>query len=195
LPLPLLKRRFPAQILNRLNYDDDSPLQGRIRTPTTTTGVIKDNSVLKMLTMSIEDGALYEWFDGEHGSGDLESMLVLLKRYWSAVAGVFPDAWEAQPRRSRLVHGVGIVALGCLMDEISYRLDAALPTTEEFATELARISDQCAWTQGFWQIGVGERRRWNELQNTPRDIKVLSDHLLGSYRRAIADDLPARAVA
>ena len=195
LPLPLLKRRFPAQILNRLNYDGDSPLQGRIRTPTTTTGVIKDNSILKMLTMSIEDGALYEWFDGEHGTGDMESMLVLLKHYWSAVASVFPDGWEAQPRRSRLVHGVGIVALGCLMDEIAYRLDSTLPTTEEFATELARISDQCAWTQGFWQIGAAERRRWNELQNTPRDIKVLSDHLLVSYRRAIVDDLSARAVA
>ena len=195
LPLPLLKRRFPAQILNRLNYDDDSPLHSRIRTPTTTSGVIKDNSVLKMLTISIEDGALYEWFDGEHGSGDMESMLVLLKRFWSAVAMVFPVAWEAQPRRSRLVHGVGIVALGCLMDEISYRLDAALPTVEDFAIELARIADQCAWTDGFWRIGSRERRRWNELQNTPRDIKVLSDHLLGLYRLAIADDLPERAVA
>jgi DGQHR domain-containing protein len=195
LPLPLLKRRFPAQILNRLNYDGDSPLQGRIRTPTTTTGVIKDNSVLKMVTMSIEDGALYEWFDGAHGSGDMESMLVLLKRYWTAVASVFPDAWQAQPRRSRLVHGVGIVALGCLMDEISYRLDGVLPSAEEYATELARISDRCAWTEGFWQITASERRRWNELQNTPRDIKVLTDHLLAVYRRAIADDLPARAVA
>ena len=140
--------------------------------------------MLKMLTMSIEDGALYEWFDGEHGTGDMESMLVLLKRYWSAVASVFPDAWEAPPRRSRLVHGVGIVALGCLMDEISYRLDAALPAAEEFETEFARIRDECAWTDGFWQFGDDDRRRWNELQNTPRDIKALSDHLVRCYRKA-----------
>ena len=43
--------------------------------------------------------------------------------------------------------------------------------------------------QGFWQFGTADRRRWNELQNTPRDIKTLSDHLVGVYRRAIADDL------
>jgi DGQHR domain-containing protein len=195
LPLPLLKRRFPAQILDRLNYDSDSPLKGRIRTTTTAAGVIKDNSVLKMLSISIEDGALYEWFDGEHGTGDISSMLVLLKRYWSAVAAVFPEAWDAPARRSRLVHGVGFVALGCLMDEIAYRLDAALPTEEQFEQELRRIADHCAWTNGFWEFSAGDRRRWNELQNTPRDIKILSDHLVGVYRRAIADDPVDRAVA
>jgi DGQHR domain-containing protein len=184
LPLALLKRRFPAEILNRLNYDHDSPMQGRIRTPTTTTGVIKDNSVLKMLSISIEDGALYEWFDGEHGSGDMESMLSVLKHYWEAVANVFPMAWDAPPRRSRLVHGVGVVALGCLMDEIVYRHDAALPTPADFAHELARIREDCAWTEGFWHFGDDDRRRWNELQNTPRDIKALSDHLLRCYRQA-----------
>jgi DGQHR domain-containing protein len=184
LPLALLKRRFPAQILARLNYDDDSPMKGKIRTTTAACGVIKDNSVLKMLSMSIEDGALYEWFDGEHGNGDMESMLVLLKHYWRAVAAVFPKAWEAPPRRSRLVHGVGVIALGCLMDEIAYRLDAVLPTQEDFAHEIRRISDQCAWTEGFWQFGGADQRRWNELQNIPRDIKALSDHLLRCYRQA-----------
>ena len=76
---------------------------GRRRPPT---GVIKDNSILKMLAMSIEDGALYQWFDGEHGTGDMESMLTLLKHYWAAVATVFPDgmgraaaALPARPRR------------------------------------------------------------------------------------------------
>ena len=75
---PITRRR----LLDRLNYDDDSPLRGRIRTPTTADGTIKDNSVLKMLSMSIEDGALYQWFDGECGTGDMDSMLALLKRYW-----------------------------------------------------------------------------------------------------------------
>ena len=56
----LLKRRYPALLLDRLNYDADSPLQRRIRTPTTAEGTIKDNSILKMLAMSIEDGALYQ---------------------------------------------------------------------------------------------------------------------------------------
>jgi DGQHR domain-containing protein len=34
LPLALHKKRLPALLLERLNYDDDSPLRGRIRTPT-----------------------------------------------------------------------------------------------------------------------------------------------------------------
>ena len=77
-----------------------------------------------MLAMSIEDGALYQWFDPDTGQGDTEAMLDLLKDFWHAVAETFPDAWDVSPRRSRLVHGVGIVALGCLMDEISYELRA-----------------------------------------------------------------------
>ena len=107
-------------LLERLNYDADSPLRGRIRTPTTVTGTIKDNSILKMISASIEDGALYAYFDPAAGDGDTESMLALLKNYWGAVARDLPAAWDESPRRSRLVHGVGIVSMGCLMDEISY---------------------------------------------------------------------------
>src|SRR5204862_5948244 len=54
LPVALLKRRYPALLLDRLNYDADSPLRGKIRTPTTVTGTIKDNSVLKALSASLE---------------------------------------------------------------------------------------------------------------------------------------------
>jgi DGQHR domain-containing protein len=184
LPVSLLKRRFPAQLLDRLNYDPDSPLKGRIRTPTTATGTIKDNSILKMLSVSIEDGALYDWFDGDRGTGDMDSMLTLLKRYWSAVASAFAAAWETPPRRSRLVHGAGIVALGTLMDEMTYRLPRAIPTARDFEDGLALIADDCAWTEGTWHFSDTDQRKWNEVQNTPRDIKTLSDHLLRVYRRA-----------
>src|SRR4051794_7260544 len=131
LPLLLLKRRYPALLLDRLNYDADSPLKRRIRTPTTAEGTIKDNSVLKMLAISIEDGALYQWFDPDTGEGDTEAMLSLLKAFWHAVSETFPEAWDVSPRRSRLVHGVGIVALGCVMDEISYELrHRGVPTAQ-----------------------------------------------------------------
>src|ERR1700722_15432293 len=49
LPTALQLRRFPAHLLERLNYDEDSPLRQMIHTPTTPVGVIKDNSILKML--------------------------------------------------------------------------------------------------------------------------------------------------
>src|SRR5262245_21149187 len=61
LPLALHKKRLPALLLERLNYDQQSPLQGRIRTPTSGEGTIKDNSILRMLENSISDGALYTY--------------------------------------------------------------------------------------------------------------------------------------
>src|SRR5207245_9842667 len=49
LPSFLRRRRLPAMLVERLNHDGDSPLQGMIRTPTTPEGVMKDNSVLRFL--------------------------------------------------------------------------------------------------------------------------------------------------
>lgn len=195
LPALLLKKRYPAQLLDRLNYDPDSPLFRRIRTPTTAEGTIKDNSILKVLAMSIEDGALYQWFDPESGAGDTDAMLALLKNYWHAVADVFPSAWNSAPRRSRLVHGVGILALGALMDEISYELrEEGIPSRRLFGEHIAMVASDCHWMSGSWPLARDDRRRWNELQNTPRDIRALSDYIVRAYRRKVRVE-PASAVA
>ncbi len=45
-------------------------------------------------------------------------MLSLLKDFWVAVRNTFPGAWGQAPRRSRLMHGVGITSMGYLMDAI-----------------------------------------------------------------------------
>jgi hypothetical protein len=34
------------------------------------------------------------------------------------------------------------------------------------------------WTNGFWDFGPGAQRKWNELQNTTRDIQLLTNYLL-----------------
>lgn len=188
LPVTLLKKRFPAVLLDRMNYDKTSPLYRRIRTPTTVEGTIKDNSILKLISMSIEDGALYNYFDSETGEHDINAMLELLSNFFRAVAAVFPEAWTEPPRRSRLVHGAGIVSLGCLMDEIAYTLrDKGVPTSEDFASELERVRGICSWTEGTWEFARNDRRRWNEIQNTPRDIRVLSEYLLSQYRAQVRD--------
>lgn len=196
LPLLLLKKRYPALLLDRLNYDPDSPLHRKIRTPTTAEGTIKDNSILRVLSMSIEDGALYQWFDGESGTGDTDAMLTLLKRFWHAVVQTFPDAWDIPPRRSRLVHGVGIVALGSVMDEIAYELrEEGIPSARLMQQHLALIAPFCRWTHGIWDFAPDDQRRWNELQNTPRDIKLLSDYLVRTYRRAVREGRPSAVAA
>src|SRR5262249_58854262 len=56
LPTLLARRRFPAYLLDRLNRDGESPLLLLIQTPTTPEGLIKDNSVLRMLENSLTDG-------------------------------------------------------------------------------------------------------------------------------------------
>jgi len=185
LPKQLRGRRFPARLLERLNHSADSPLRHLINTPTAVEGVIKDNSVLKMLENSISDGALYHLRDPMSGAGDMDAMLKIVKSFWTAVRIVFPDAWGLPPRRSRLMHGVGIVSLGYVMDAISdCFLPGRFPTVEEFADDLAELQPVCRWTSGVWNFGSIERR-WNDLQNTPRDIQLLTDHLLFEYRRRV----------
>lgn len=183
LPLALLRKRYPAMLLEALNYREASPLSGLIRTTTVVTGVIKDNSMLKMLENSITDGALYRFRDPDTGGGDMEQMLHVLFNFWGAVRDTFPEAWGEPPRRSRLMHGVGIVSLGFVMDAITDRRSSGeiTPTRETYRLDLQRLAPVCAWTKGSWDFGPRDQRPWNELQNTPKDIQLLADYLLAEY--------------
>ena len=183
LPKVLQLRRFPAYLLERLNYEDESPLQHMIHTPTTPDGVIKDNSIFRMLENSLSDGSLYRFRDPQTGEGDTEEMLSLLMDYWAAVRDVFPDAWGLPPRRSRLMHGVGIVSMGFVMDAIvDHHWRSGIPSYREFLRDLERMKDACHWTTGLWKLGPHHQRRWNDLQNTPRDIQLLTNFLLFEYK-------------
>jgi DGQHR domain-containing protein len=189
-PLPKLlhRRRYPAQILERLNLDFDSPFYKLIKTPTTPDGFVNHNAILKMIEQSLSDGALYRIRrDERKSSASLPPMVDLLKRYWAAVREVFPDAWGVPPKRSRLMHGAGIVAMGLLMDTISDRFrHTVLPSPDVFRTELRAIESVCRWTDGTWYFGPGQQRRWSEIQNTSKDIQLLADHLLLMYRNLSA---------
>jgi DGQHR domain-containing protein len=187
LPVALLRRRYPAVLLEQLNFDPDSPLVGAIRTPTTVTGVIKDNSLLKMLEASITDGALYRFRDPLTGGGDTDAMLKLLSDFWWAVRKVFKDDFGQPPRRSRLMHGAGIAAMGYLMDAIvDHRSEGdAMPDEATFIQDLNKVAPYCHWTSGMWDFGM----RWDEIQVVPAHITALTDFLLAVYRR---ETLPPR---
>ncbi|MEA3077129.1 MAG: hypothetical protein QOF60_2037 [Actinomycetota bacterium] len=189
LPPTLMRKRFPTFLIERLNYDEDSPFRGMIHTPTTPDGVVKDNSILRMLENSLSDGCLYHYRDANTGTGDIEEMLLILKPFWHAVKKVFEDAWDQPPRRSRLMHGVGIASVGYLMDAITdeYIARGTLPDESDYIAELDPLRELCAWTTGYWQLGRDSLRRWNELQNTSKDIQLLTSHLLREYKRVSAD--------
>ena len=81
------------------------------------------------------------------------------------------------------MHGVGIVSMGFVMDAIVDRhRRTGIPTLRVFASELEGMAEVCHWTGGSWIFGADHRRRWNELQNTPRDIQLLTNFLLFEYK-------------
>ena len=186
LPTLLQRRRFPSQILSRLNSDYESPLRGKIRTPTTPNGVVQDNSILKMLENSLSDGVLYRFRDAKTNDPDIEAMLTILKSFWGAVAEVFPKAWGLPPAKSRLMHGAGIVAMGYLMDAIGERLrNSGAPQEAQFRQDLLPLVEVCRWTDGYWDFGPGIKRKWNEVQNTPKDIQMLANYLMVQYKALV----------
>ena len=79
---------------------------------------------------------------------------------------------------SRLVHSVGIIAMGRVM-EVAFQICQAR-TFDDFRGVLESIRDQTHWTHGKWVIGNSgnvRERVWNEFQSTHPDIQLLSDHL------------------
>ncbi len=186
LPNFLRRRRFPSYLLDLLNHEENSPLKGRIQTPTTPTGNMKDNSILKMLENSLSDGVLYRFRYTTNGAGDVDSIMTVLRNYWGAVRKLFDKAWDLPPRRSRLVHGAGIISLGFLMDAIAERhRRITILTEDQFAADLEPLREVCRWTDGYWDFGPGCQRKWNELQNTSKDIRLLSNYLLAQYKSLV----------
>jgi DGQHR domain-containing protein len=188
LPPQFQAREFPSRLVYRLNFQANSPLYRLIQTPTNPDGIIKDNSVLKMLESSLSDGALYFFRNPQSGECDEDSMLAVLKDFWRAVSRVFPDAWNMPARKSRLMHGVGIVSLGFIMDTIFDRyIRVRVPAEADFTSDLSSLKDVCRWTNGFWDFGSHSQRKWNELQNTSRDIQMLTKYLLAEYKDRVWD--------
>lgn len=181
LPTAYARKQLPAAVLARLNLGHrapGAPFAGRIATPTMANGYIKDNSVLKMIENSLYEGALYQYRDATDGTGDISSMVAHLNTYWTAVQKVFPVAWELAPTKSRLTHGAGIQAMGYVMDALTDGAHFSDVRNDELQQRLSRLGEQCAWTGGLWEFGSEEPRRWNGIQNTPNDIKLLTGHLL-----------------
>lgn len=201
LPSDLQLRKFPSLLTQRLNFSE-GPLAGRIKTATNPDGVIADNSLIKMIDSSLREGALYRFRDPATGLGDEAKMVKMLNNFWSAVKIVFTDDWNKKPRYSRLLHGVGILALGSLMDEIDqvhqeYQDEPGwmdIPPVTRFVDELNRIKPLCAWSSGTWQLGTdidGQpiTRKWNEVQNMSRDISLVTDFLVTNYIKAVNADI------
>jgi DGQHR domain-containing protein len=175
LPVNLDKRRLPAAVTVRLNTASNA-FAGRIRTVTCPNGYITGRAVQAMIRNSLTDGALYQYRDPATGHGDLDRIIAHLDAFWSVVAEVWADQWDLPPRKSRLTHGAGIQALGFVMDRLT---EDRRPDRDQLRAQLNGLAPFTAWTAGrTWVFDDNERRRWDGIQNSPNDVKLLTDHLV-----------------
>lgn len=178
LPRDLAPRRIPSELVNLLNIAQDSPFRGMLRrlSEDNREAVITDTALVRVIRNSINSplGALAPYKATATAPADVEAMYSVLVAFWSAVRDAFPSAWGRPSTESRLMHSVGIEAMGFLMDRIMSRAPGGANQTRHARDALQRIAPHCHWTSGRW-IDLG--RDWNELQNVNRDIRMLSDQL------------------
>lgn len=188
----LAARRMPSALVDMLNQDPESPFCGLIKRASTDEvhrrqAVVTDNSLVEAIKESLESpsGVLFPYRNMATGTTDTEGIRRLLIIYWSAVRDVFPEAWGKPPARSKLMGGVGIRAMGRLMDRVMAQIDPADPRAAELAQqELSRISGMCHWTGGTWtELGLA----WDDVQNVPKHISALSNVLARAYLAARKD--------
>ena len=80
--------------------------------------------------------------------------------------------------------------MDAIADRYRYGREA---TTDDFATDLRPLVPLCRWTNGFWDFGPGAQRKWNEVQNTSKDIQLLANYLLVQYRNLVWNRTTAEA--
>lgn len=189
LPERYTARRFAAKVVERLNFTGGRALRGEIRQHTNPRGVISDTAMQKLVMNSASHGALREFVRFE----DREDRAVaLINEYFEAVADVFGGEWVGMtPRVSRLRHGAGIVAMGFVMDLLVATRGASAKA--DFLPVLEILKPFTAWTSGSWNMD-GHVFHWNDIQNTPSDIDLLTRHLVSTVKRQLrASELTVEA--
>lgn len=182
LPKRMTARARAARVVELLNFDSRSSLQGQIKQHTNPTGIIGDTALQKMVMNSLSDGYCRTVMDHENGE---ERCFMTISEFFSAVQEVFASAWIGHtPRTSRLVHSAGIISMGYVMDQLCA---TGSPLAPLFKLGLKRLEGKVAWTaeQGAWGFQSG-LRAWNSIQNLHGDIHVLSDYLTRLLRRDFA---------
>jgi DGQHR domain-containing protein len=187
LPARLAAKKLPSAICEWLHQNPASPFQGLIRRASSDRGgkeqgIVAGTSIVKMVEESLTStsGCLFPYRNIATNETDGDGVCALLVAYWTAVKRVFPKAWGKPAHVSRLMHGAGIRSMGRLMDRIMAGINGRDARASELAEqELRRVAPVCRWTEGVWEELNG--LPWNDVQNTPRHIRVLSNFLIRSY--------------
>lgn len=180
LPERYTARRFAARIVERLNFSGGPALRGQIRQHTNPGGVISDTAMQKLVMNSAAHGAIRHLITYEDRE---DRAFALINEFFAAVSRVFGGEWTGMsPRHSRLRHGAGIVSMGFVMDLLYANQEAT--TAGAFAAGLQLMKPYTAWTSGAWKMADCEVP-WNDIQNTPNDIDLLTRHLVSTTKRQL----------
>lgn len=172
----LAARSFASGLTQRLNFDRHSSLRDAIHLHTNPAGRLSSNALQRVIMNSRTDGALREIAS----SGGVDACFNVVSDFYGAVGDIFGSAWVGMtPKTSRLVHGVGLAALGYVLD-YAWIAESARTRTA-FGQLLKRLDGKTAWTSGAWPF-PDDHRPWNRLQNTNADIRILTDHLLATLK-------------
>ncbi len=183
LPNDLKANKIPSELCNILNRDKNSPFFRIIKRAsnedTNRNAVVTDTAIIDMIKHSKDNfGALALYKSMGSNESDIESMYKTICIFWTAVKEVFPEAWGRDVKQSRLMHSAGILAMGVLMDRIMPRVQNTSRIGDEVKRELQKIAPHCCWTTGTWEPWG---KRWNDIQNTPRDIREFREYLVQLY--------------
>ena len=186
LPKDLAANRVPSSLCALLDARTTSPFHNRVARKSeraTRPDVIVDSAVTTMIRDRINgtSGALLHLRSDGRKPPNLNEMYRLLTAYWSAIAKVFPEAWNLPPDKSRLTAAVGISVMGVMMDRISARVGYGHKDMHAvYVTELRKIAKHCAWTSGTWsEIGMP----WDALESTSRSSGRVVQFLGALYVR------------
>jgi hypothetical protein len=184
LPSNLSARKLPSALVDVLNLDPESPMRGLIRRASTDKeergdAVITDTALIGALEESLTtpSGCLYSYRNLATGETETEEIKHVLFLFWSAVRDTFPEAWGKSAKQSRLMHGAGIRAMGRVMDHVMRGINPKSHNARRLVMDsLAPLIKTCHWTSGRWEELDG--LSWNEVQNLPRHIQLLSSVLV-----------------
>ena len=123
-------RQLPSALVDMLNHDRESPFfelvkrassesgdeEARRRDGHRTRGGLKES-------LESPSGVLFPYRNIATGTTDTEGIRKVLITYWTAVRNTFPEAWGLPPTQSRLMGGVGIRAMGRLMERVMAHVD------------------------------------------------------------------------
>lgn len=176
LPERMSSRSMASALTQRLNFDRTSSLYRQIHLHTNPDGKVASNAIQRVIMTSRSHGALRILSQSPDGD---EKCFLLMSDFYRAVQAVFKKDWDGlTPKTSRLVHSVGIISMGRVM-EVAFQIGESR-NFGDFCGVLESIHDQTHWTHGKWLIGNSDNireRAWNEFQSTHPDIQMLSEHL------------------